>query len=98
MAHRPVDKVRQSVSTVERNSTPVSGRLAAFSTHPVGSGDRGRLVFLFGVLCYAVIDFWLLRWVPLGLDDGQFWHLFYNTYIELFYHHELAHWFPYGFY
>ncbi len=69
-----------------------------FPKQSAADRNRGRLAFLLVLVSYAIIDFGRLQWVPLGVDTGQEWHVFYAAYAELFYHHDLAHWFPYGIY
>jgi len=69
-----------------------------FPKHPVADRSKGRLAFLLVLVCYAIIDYGRLQWVPLGFDTGQEWHVFYASYAELFYHGDVAHWFPYGIY
>jgi len=68
-----------------------------YPARAVAEVTRGRTVFALAILSYAAIDFWLLRWLPVS-ETGDFWHIFYTSYSELFFRGDLAHWFPYGSY
>ena len=41
---------------------------------------------------------WLLRWIPVGSDTADYWHMFYTSYTEMFFGNRLALWLPYGAY
>jgi len=86
---------RSADGSAERRSRP---RKSLFPDEPVANLSKGRLVFVSALVCYATIDFWLLRWVPTGIDTGDFWHIFYASYAELLFRNDFAHWFPYGAY
>jgi len=69
-----------------------------FPSPAVADVSKGRLLFALALASYAAVDFWYLRWIPIGLDSGDFWHIFYASYAELFFNNDLARWFPYGSY
>ncbi len=79
-------------------ATEAVERLRLFPRQTVADHCKGRLAFLVVLICYAAVDFERLQWVPLGMDTGENWHVFYASYAELFYHHDLAHWLPYNLY
>jgi len=69
-----------------------------FPNPAVADCSTGRLVFALALAVYAVIDVWLLRWIPIASDTGDNWHMFYSSYTELFFNGNLAHWLPIGAY
>ncbi len=81
-------------SSARQGTTPEG----LFPKQPVADQCKGRLAFLLVLICYAIVDYGRLQWVPTSLDTGHAWHVFYASYVELVYHNDLAHWFPYGAY
>jgi len=73
-------------------------RNVLFPSQVVADVSKGRLVFVLALAAYVAVDARLLRWIPIGLDTGNFWHIFHASYSELFFHNDIAHWFPYGVY
>ena len=69
-----------------------------FPNPAVADLSQGRLLFVAALAAYMAVDIWLLRWVPVGSDSGDNWHIFYTSYTELFFNNDLSHWFPYGAY
>jgi len=91
-----MDGDRRSATNPGEGCRPA--RCSLFPVRPVADRSTGRLAFLFAASCYAAVDVWLLRWIPIGTDTADFWHVFYASYAELFFRNDLAHWFPYGAY
>lgn len=90
-----IDHQRGDAASAERDRVEPAG---LFPRQPAADQSKGRLAFILVLICYAIIDFERLHWVPLGPDTGLNWELFYASYIELIFHNDLAHWFPYGAY
>ena len=55
-------------------------------------------MFALALAVFMAVDVWLLRWVPIGSDTGDNWHIFYSSYTELFFRNDLSHWLPYAAY
>jgi hypothetical protein len=69
-----------------------------FPSPAAAEASSGRVMFALALAAYAAIDIWLFRWIPGGSDTGDYWHMFYTSYTELFFSNRLALWLPYGAY
>src|SRR5262245_43276328 len=75
---------------------PVGPRNTLFPSPAAADLSKGRLVFALVLAAHAAVDVWLLRWNPIGSDTGDYWHMFYTSYNELFFNNNFAYWLPYG--
>src|SRR5262245_50029805 len=78
----PVEAVTIDTALRDRDRNPL------FHNRAVADVSKGRLLFALALAAYATIDIWILRWVPVGMDTGDFWHLFYSSYAELFFNND----------
>jgi len=73
-----------------------SGQDTLFPTTAAADASSGRALFALALAAYAAIDMWVLRWIPVGSDTADYWHMFYTSYTEVFFSNRLALWLPYG--
>src|SRR5689334_407273 len=73
------ERTASSINRVPLHNAPPE-RNALFPTPAVADRSSGRLVFAFALVAYMTVDVWLLRWIPVASDTGDYWHVFYTSY------------------